>query len=132
MQPELPIEFLVKGTPVSLQAQNVNAKAAWKALVLEAAEAALQPQEEELDAQCWAFDVRLQIGGKVVDTACSCLRVSSANQSSTWLFQLVISCLITVVPVCSHWYMSSSSAKKRTSEPSTIPEARCYLLPIIL
>lgn len=49
MWPELPIEFLVVGTPVSLQSSNTNARDGWKALVLSAA-------EDEVDGGSWAFD----------------------------------------------------------------------------
>lgn len=55
MWPKLPIEFLVKGTPVSLQATNTKAKEAWKALVLAAAEDMLKPQEDENEGALWAF-----------------------------------------------------------------------------
>lgn len=37
MWPELPIEFNVVGTPVSLQSENTHAKIQWKSLVLQAA-----------------------------------------------------------------------------------------------
>lgn len=49
MWPELPLEFLVVGTPVSLQSQNSTARNEWKAVVLQAAEAAI-------DGGSWAFD----------------------------------------------------------------------------
>jgi len=48
MWPELPLEFLVVGTPVSLQSSNPKAREDWKALVLAAAEA-------EVDGGSWAF-----------------------------------------------------------------------------
>ncbi|WP_444461076.1 RusA family crossover junction endodeoxyribonuclease [Rhodobacter capsulatus] len=49
MWPELPIEFLVVGTPVSLQSSNTRARDGWKALVLSAA-------EQEVGGDSWAFD----------------------------------------------------------------------------
>lgn len=49
MWPELPIEFFVVGTPVSLQSSNTRAREGWKALVLSAA-------EEEVGGDSWAFD----------------------------------------------------------------------------
>lgn len=55
MWPSLPIEFLVVGTPVTLQSGNSRARAAWQRLVLEAAEAALRDAENEIDAKLWAF-----------------------------------------------------------------------------
>lgn len=55
MWPELPLEFYVVGTPVSLQSSNTRAKEEWKRLVLAAA-------ESEIDGGSWAFyDVRLSI-----------------------------------------------------------------------
>ena len=49
MWPELLIEFLVVGTPVSLQSSNTKARVGWKALALSAT-------EEEVDGGSWAFD----------------------------------------------------------------------------
>lgn len=49
MWPDLPLEFLVVGTPVSLQSNNSNAKDEWKALVLAAA-------ENKVGGSSWAFD----------------------------------------------------------------------------
>lgn len=43
MWPDLPIEFSVAGTPVSLQSGNARAKAEWKAKVLTAARTAVPP-----------------------------------------------------------------------------------------
>jgi hypothetical protein len=55
MWPDLPLEFLVTGTPVSLQSANTKAREGWKALVLAAA-------EEEIEGDSWAFeDCRLSI-----------------------------------------------------------------------
>jgi hypothetical protein len=55
MWPDLPLEFLVTGTPVSLQSANSHAREGWKALVLQAA-------ETEIDGSSWAFeDCRLSI-----------------------------------------------------------------------
>ena len=48
MWPELPIEFNVLGTPVSFQSDNGKAKAEWKAKVLQAAQAVVEPGS-------WAF-----------------------------------------------------------------------------
>lgn len=42
MWPDLPIEFNVLGTPVSLQSENANAKSAWKARVLAAAQTVIE------------------------------------------------------------------------------------------
>ncbi|MBK1793276.1 RusA family crossover junction endodeoxyribonuclease [Devosia sp. WQ 349] len=55
MWPSLPIEFLVVGTPVSLQSGNSQARAAWRRLVLQAAEAALLDAENQIGAKLWAF-----------------------------------------------------------------------------
>jgi crossover junction endodeoxyribonuclease RusA len=55
MWPELPLEFVVVGTPVSLQADNKKARNEWKALVLASA-------EQELNGSSWAFDdIRLSV-----------------------------------------------------------------------
>ena len=49
MWPELPLEFLVVGTPVSLQSPNARARAEWKELVRTAAVA-------KVGGDSWAFD----------------------------------------------------------------------------
>jgi hypothetical protein len=58
--PDLPIEFNVLGTPVSFQSDNPKSKAEWKAKVLEAALAAIQPgswcfMEERLAVTLYYF-----------------------------------------------------------------------------
>ena len=49
MWPELPLEFLVIGTPVSFQSENTKAKQEWKQKVLEGALSVI-------DGGSWAFD----------------------------------------------------------------------------
>jgi crossover junction endodeoxyribonuclease RusA len=41
LEPEFPLEFIVLGTPVSLQRQNTRAREEWKALVKQASSAVL-------------------------------------------------------------------------------------------
>lgn len=67
MWPELPIEFNVLGTPVSLQSENAKAKAEWKAKVLEAAKAVIEPgswtfMEERLAVSLYYFPQYTMLG----------------------------------------------------------------------
>lgn len=66
MEPEFPIEFVVKGTPVSLQRSNTNAKNAWKELVKDSSLSSLPEMhfatEQRLAVTLYYYPVDVMVG----------------------------------------------------------------------